>query len=267
MDESDPNYSNPYEGSNTSTVYTSSGVISSGGVTFEEADLTGGSASTTFSISFQPDLVVDVGGPSTGLAGDVYNQLSDGQTVSVEDGGGLVASCTTDAGADYLGNILAAGSAAFCGVQVPSGIYAVYIPDQWTQSDPNSTNPYTGSETSTVYTSGADITSGGFATEPADVAGSTTTTTFSTSFQPDLVVDVGGPSSGVGGNVYNEEADGLVVTVQPTGSGSFTCTTDSGVDYLGQRHESRQRGMVRSAGSRRELHGDHPGPMGVERSK
>ena len=195
----------------------------------------GGTATESFSTSFIPDMEVDVGGPkSLGFAA-VDNELADGQVVTIQqidpssgEPVGEAHTCKTANGVEGTG--LSTGTPASCGVQVPEGEYTVTIPEEWTiPANAHFT-------AATVYVSGADenikkvgLNRGGTATE-----------SFSTSFIPDMEVDVGGPKSLGFAAVDNELADGQVVTIQqidpssgePVGE-AHTCKTANGVEGTG----------------------------------
>ena len=211
--QSDPNF-----GSGPTGVYVVGDAVT------EEVDVSasGQTSAPQFSTSFTPDLTVNIGGPGNGL-GYVYNALGDGQTVTITSVSGAVAptSCTTGAGFDG-GPLDTFASDANCSVQVPPGEYVLSIPPQWTQSDPNFGSGPTG-----VYVVGDAVT------EEVDVSasGQTSAPQFSTSFTPDLTVNIGGPGNGLG-YVYNALGDGQTVTITSV-SGAVaptSCTTGAGFD-------------------------------------
>ncbi len=190
----------------------------------------------TFTLEPYPTLQVNISGP-TDSGFNSYNQMADGQLATILPINGTPGSpqtCTTGFGNDSGPGIFAqggslTGTAAHCTVQLPPGQYQVSVPTQWSAADPY----YNSDSTVSVYTSGANTNS----QEVTLTAGADASPGFSTSFTPDLTVDISGPSCFGVDCVENDWANGVPVTVQqvdssgnPIGSPS-TCSTSGGA-YL-----------------------------------
>ena len=104
-------------------------------------------------------------------------------------------------------------------MQEPPGNYQVSIPAQFQTTDGDGV----------IYVSGAGDN---IQNQNLSLGGSATAT-FSTTYTPDLTVNIGGPASGFAG-VENQDANGETVTIQPLDSSDqptgtpTTCTTAHG---------------------------------------